>query len=114
MYAFVGILAVFLAGSARCAAAQEEFPTASLALVAGPTHYSLQARHSGRLLALRLASPLVPLGTYHWLVEPSLATSRTGQTVGSAATCWCRKCSSRRGPVRPRCSPMRAWAAGSR
>lgn len=72
MYAFVGILEVFLAGSARCAAAQEEFPTASLALVAGPTHYSLQARHSGRLLALRLASPLVPLGTDHWLVEPSL------------------------------------------
>lgn len=71
MHVLTGVL-VLVAGLARCAAAQEEYPTASLTLVAGPTHYSLQGRHGGGLIALRLASPLVPLGTDHWLVEPNL------------------------------------------
>jgi len=71
MHALTGVLALLVV-LARCAAAQEEYPTASLALVAGPTHYSLQSRQGGGLIALRLASPLVPLGTDHWLVEPNL------------------------------------------
>lgn len=72
MHALTGVLALVV-GLARCAVAQEKYPTASLALVVGPTHYSLQSRQGGGLVALRLASPLVPFGTDHWLVEPNLA-----------------------------------------
>ena len=72
MLALVSVLGGLLTGTARWASAQEEFPATPLAVVGGPTHYSLQGGHSGGLIALRLASPLVPLGTDHWLVEPSL------------------------------------------
>jgi hypothetical protein len=71
--ALAGILGVLLVGGVRCAWAQEEYPAAPLALVGGSTHYSLQDRRAGGLIALRLASPFVPLGTRHWLLEPSLS-----------------------------------------
>lgn len=62
-----GVFGVLLAGCVRLASAQEELPM--LALVAGPMRYALRDRSTGSLFALRLASPLVPLGTRHWLLE---------------------------------------------
>jgi hypothetical protein len=72
IHALAAILGVLLAGGVRSASAQEELQAAPFALVGGPTHYSLHDRRAGGLIALRLASPLAPLGTHHWLLEPSL------------------------------------------
>ncbi|HJP56920.1 MAG TPA: hypothetical protein VJ847_07840 [Gemmatimonadales bacterium] len=38
-------------------------------LTGGAMRYTLGARRDGALAALRLASPIVPLGRNHWLVE---------------------------------------------
>lgn len=64
-------LGVLLVACARRAEAQLEFPSALLTLAGGPTNYSLHGEHRAGVIVLRLASPLVPLGTDHWWIEPS-------------------------------------------
>jgi hypothetical protein len=67
----VAALGVLLVAWPQRGEAQLESQSALLTLAGGPTNYSLQGEHRAGLIALRLASPLVPLGTDHWWIEPS-------------------------------------------
>ena len=44
-----------------------------LSLSAGQMRYTMSSTRTGTLVALRLASPIVPLGRRNWLLEPGAA-----------------------------------------
>ncbi len=54
------------------AARAQADPPPFVSLGAGQMHYDLGGLRNGTLIALRLGSPLVPLGQRHWLVEPGI------------------------------------------
>jgi hypothetical protein len=66
------LLLSVLAGPVR---AQDEVPPVPFGLAVGQLHSTTagQPRQSERMWALRLASPLVPLGVRHFLVEPGMS-----------------------------------------
>jgi hypothetical protein len=55
--------------TATAAAAQTVMPPL-LSFTGGVMRYTLGDTRDGALVAIRLASPIVPLGRNHWLVEP--------------------------------------------
>lgn len=58
--------------AATAAGAQTVMPPL-LSVTGGAMHYTLGGTRDGALAALRLASPIVPLGRNHWLIEPGAA-----------------------------------------
>jgi hypothetical protein len=67
------LLVLTAAAAAPGAAAQSGVPPAPLTLAGGQLHYTQGATRNGALLALRLASPLAPLGVRRWLLEPGVS-----------------------------------------
>lgn len=65
--------------SAAAATAQTVMPPV-LSFTGGVMRYTLGDTRDGAIVAIRLASPIVPLGRNHWLVEPggSYGWYRTG------------------------------------
>ena len=69
----VGGLALILSCSgARPVVAQAVMPPL-LSVGGGVMRYTLGQPRDGAIVALRLASPIVPLGRNHWLIEPGAA-----------------------------------------
>jgi hypothetical protein len=79
---WIVLVAVGVTANAPPALAQGEAPFARLALLGGQLRYRLPETRNGALLALRLAASLAPLGTRHWLLEPSVSYGSFRATPG--------------------------------
>jgi hypothetical protein len=53
-------------------ASAQDVPLPLIEFVGGQMRYELQAPRNGTVFALRVASPLIPLGERNWLLEPSV------------------------------------------
>jgi hypothetical protein len=107
----MAITAAILA-TATTAAAQTVMPPL-LSVTGGVMRYTLGDTRDGAFAAIRLASPIVPLGRNHWLVEPGGAYGWYRTADGDLRHVFIPElsCSSRR--ARAGCSRMSVAAGGS-
>jgi len=63
------LAAAAILATATTAAAQTVMPPV-LSFTGGVMRYTLGDTRDGAIVAIRLASPIVPLGRNHWLIEP--------------------------------------------